>query len=281
MLFDALFDVWVDPDSLRLTAKAVHSGRASADLIGRAIAPMPRGRAADRWVLSVQSPTLGTARAFLATATHGRTVDAVDPASLTTTYGEIASSALRQVRLSYRSAGHGTQPVRVELKMRTVFNLLGPLTNPAGAAVQLVGAPSAVAAELMAGALAELGLTRGFVVHGSDGLDEITTTGPTLAFEISAGRVTRRQLEPKDFGVPVATPEDLTGGDAAENRDIALGILDGEPGPKRDIVLVNASAALVAFGAAGSFIDGVAMAARAIDSGGARAKLDSLRARSS
>src|SRR6185436_2510377 len=135
------------------------------------------------------------------------------------------------------------QPVRLELKMRTVFNLLGPLTNPAGAAVQLVGAPSEAAAELMAGALAELGLTRGFVVHGSDGLDEITTTGPTLAFEINSGNVTRRQFEPKDFGVPVATPEDLTGGDAAENRDIALGILGGEPGPKRDIVLVNASAA--------------------------------------
>jgi len=169
------------------------------------------------------------------------------------------------------------QPVRMELKMRTVFNLLGPLTNPAGAAVQLVGAPSAAAAELMAGALAELGLTRGFVVHGSDGLDEITTTGPTRASEIESGRVTRRCLEPKDFGVPVAKPEDLAGGDAAENRDIALRILDGEPGPKRDIVLVNASAALVAFGAAADFIGGVAMAARAIDSGGARAKLESLR----
>jgi len=169
------------------------------------------------------------------------------------------------------------QPVRKELKMRTVFNLLGPLTNPAGAAVQLVGAPSAAAAELMAGALAELGLARGFVVHGSDGLDEITTTGPTLAFEIDSGRVTRRQLEPKDFGVPVATPDDLTGGDAAENRDIALRILGGESGPKRDIVLVNSSAALVAFGAAGNFIEGMAMAARAIDSGGAMAKLELLR----
>jgi anthranilate phosphoribosyltransferase len=169
------------------------------------------------------------------------------------------------------------QPVRVELKMRTVFNLLGPLTNPAGAAVQLVGAPSAAAAELMAGALAELGLTRGFVVHGSDGLDEITTTGPTLAFEINSRRVTRRDLDPNDFGVARASPEDLRGGDAAENRDIALRILAGEPGPKRDIVLVNASAALVAFGAAADFIEGMAMAARAIDSGGARAKLESLR----
>ena len=108
------------------------------------------------------------------------------------------------------------QPVRAELKMRTVFNLLGPLTNPAGATAQLVGAPSAKAAELMAGALAALGLKRGFVVHGSDGLDEITTTGPTLAFEIRDGTVERRTLEPADFGVPQAYAADLKGGDGAD-----------------------------------------------------------------
>src|SRR5438445_11538247 len=144
------------------------------------------------------------------------------------------SRAIREVGIAFlfapaiHTAIKHVQPVRIELKMRTVFNLLGPLTNPAGAAVQLVGAPSEAAAELMAGALAELGLTRGFVVHGSDGLDEITTTGPTLAFEIESGRVTRRCLEPRDFGVAVAKPEDLAGGDAAENRDIALRIMDGE-----------------------------------------------------
>ena len=93
------------------------------------------------------------------------------------------------------------QPVRVDLKMRTVFNLLGPLTNPAGATAQLVGAPSPHAAELMAGALAALGLQRGFVVHGSDGLDEITTTGPTSAWEIRDGKVEARMLEPADFAV--------------------------------------------------------------------------------
>jgi anthranilate phosphoribosyltransferase len=97
------------------------------------------------------------------------------------------------------------QPVRAALKMRTAFNLLGPLTNPAGATAQLVGAPSEAAAALMAGALAELGLARGFVVHGSDGLDEITTTGPTLAFEVIGGRVERRCLQPGMFGVPPAT----------------------------------------------------------------------------
>jgi anthranilate phosphoribosyltransferase len=168
------------------------------------------------------------------------------------------------------------QPVRVDLKMRTVFNLLGPLTNPAGATAQLVGAPSETAAELMAGALAELGLAHGFVVHGSDGLDEITITGSTLAFEIQAGRVERRVLEPGDFGVRSAAPADLKGGDAAANRDIARAILSGETGPRRDIVLVNAAAALVAAGRAAGFLEGVALAAQAIDSGAAMAKVEQL-----
>ena len=168
------------------------------------------------------------------------------------------------------------QPVRVELKMRTVFNLLGPLTNPAGATAQLVGAPSAHAAELMAGALAQLGLEHGFVVHGSDGLDEITTTGLTTVFRIRFGQVTRQFIGPQDFGLATARPGDLKGGDTAENRNIALRILEGELGPKRDIVLANASAALVAYGAAESFPEGVAQAAIAIDRGGAKAKLDAL-----
>jgi anthranilate phosphoribosyltransferase len=192
------------------------------------------------------------------------------------------SRALREAGIAFlfapaiHTAMKHAQPVRVELKMRTAFNLLGPLTNPAGAAFQLAGAPSETAAELLAGALAELGLERGFVVHGSDGLDEITTTGPTLAFEITGGRVIRRSLEPQDFGVAVSRPEDLAGGDAGENRDIALRILGGEAGPKRDIVLVNSAAALVASGAASGFLEGMALASRSIDSGAARARLDAL-----
>jgi anthranilate phosphoribosyltransferase len=168
------------------------------------------------------------------------------------------------------------QPVRVDLKMRTVFNLLGPLTNPAGATSQLVGAPSEATAELIAGALAELRLARGFVVHGSDGLDEITTTGSTLAFEIQAGRVERRVLDPRHFGVPTATLADLKGGDTAENRDIARAVLSGAKGPRRDIVLVNASAALVAAGRAADFLEGMTLAAQSIDSGAAMAKVDQL-----
>src|SRR5579872_6410959 len=164
---------------------------------------------------------------------------------------EQAARAIREVGIGFlfapavHTAMKYAQPVRRDLKMRTVFNLLGPLTNPAGANSQLVGAPSAKAAELMAGALAALGLRRGFVVHGSDGLDEITTTGPTLAFEIRNGRLERRDLEPADFAVPVARAKDLEGGDQARHLEIANAVLAGEHGPARDIVLANAAAALV------------------------------------
>ncbi|HEX8984700.1 MAG TPA: anthranilate phosphoribosyltransferase [Bryobacteraceae bacterium] len=176
---------------------------------------------------------------------------------------------------AFHPAGKHVQPARVELKLRTVFNLLGPLANPAGATAQLVGAPSDHAAGLMAEALAELGLERGFVVHGSDGLDEITTTGATLAFEIRGGRVERRTLEPEDFGVGRASLADLEGGDAVRNCALALEILEGARGPKRDIVLVNAAAALVAAGKARDFPEGVALAIRSLDS---RAALEKLRA---
>jgi anthranilate phosphoribosyltransferase len=167
-------------------------------------------------------------------------------------------------------------PARLELKMRTVFNILGPLTNPAGASVQLTGAPNPEAASLMADTLAALGLERGFVVHGSDGLDEITTTGPTLAFEIQGGKVTRRTLAPEDFGVRPATPGDLKGGDREANCEIARAILSGALGPRRDIVLVNASAALVAAGRARDFPEAMALAAESIDSGAALRKLQEL-----
>lgn len=177
---------------------------------------------------------------------------------------------------AFHTAMKHAQPVRVDLKMRTVFNLLGPLTNPAGADAQLAGAPSPHSAEWIAGALAALGLRRGFVVHGSDGLDEITTTGPTLAFSIAEGRVERLTLTPEDFGVPAATPEDLKGGDLARNAEIARAVLAGRPGPQRDVVLVNASAALVAAGKAASFSEGVLLAARSIDTGAAWRKVEAL-----
>jgi anthranilate phosphoribosyltransferase len=195
---------------------------------------------------------------------------------------EEAARAIREVGIGFlfapaiHTAMRHAQPVRAELKMRTVFNLLGPLTNPAGASAQLVGAPSARAAELMAGALAALGLKHGFVVHGSDGLDEITTTGPTLAFEIRAGQVERRELHPSDFGVPQVDAAALKGGEREVNCAIANEILAGAHGPQRDIVLVNSAAALVAAGKAEDLLEGMTVAAQSIDSGAAAAKVTAL-----
>jgi anthranilate phosphoribosyltransferase len=193
-----------------------------------------------------------------------------------------SARAIREVGIGFlfapaiHTAMRHAQPVRVELKLRTVFNLLGPLTNPAGATAQLVGAPSPAAAELMAGALAALDLPRGFVVHGSDGLDEITTTGPTLAYEIRGGVVERRTFEPSDFGVRTAAAAELKGGDKSRNAAIAREILDGAPGPRRDIVLVNAAAALAAAGRVSGFREGMDAAARSIDSGAAWRKAEEL-----
>lgn len=168
-------------------------------------------------------------------------------------------------------------PARNELKMRTAFNLLGPLTNPAGASAQLVGAPSVRAAELIAQTLSLLGLKRGYVVHGLDGMDEITTTGETLMLEIQGGGIADRTVGPGDFGVEKARPEDLRGGaDIDENVMISREVLRGVKGARRDIVLVNAAAALVAVGRATNFEEGMVLAARSLDSGAALHKLDQL-----
>jgi anthranilate phosphoribosyltransferase len=195
---------------------------------------------------------------------------------------ERAARAIREVGIGFffapavHTAMRHAAPVRAELKIRTAFNLLGPLTNPAGANAQLVGAPSEREAQLLAGALAALGLPRGFVAHGSDGLDEITTTGPTLVFEIRDGHVERRTLEPADFAVPMATAEQLKGGDKKRNLEIATAVLNGERGAPRDIVIANAAAALVAAGRVETFLEGAAIAAMSIDSGAARGKVAAL-----
>ena len=195
---------------------------------------------------------------------------------------ERAARAIREVGIGFLFAPHvhtamrHANPVRIDLKMRTFFNLLGPLTNPAGATAQLAGAPSERAAELISGALAVLGLERGFVVHGSDGLDEITTTGATLVFDIRHGKVERRTVEPEDFAVHRASAEDLKGGDKARNLEIATAVLAGERGPQRDIVLVNAAAAMVAAGKVDTFLEGMAIGTVSIDSGAARRKVAEL-----
>jgi anthranilate phosphoribosyltransferase len=174
---------------------------------------------------------------------------------------------------SMRHAG----PTRRELGVRTAFNLLGPLTNPANAQRQLVGVPRPELTELVARSLARLGTERAWVVHGADGLDELSTTGYTKVSECRDGRVNTFYLHPADVGIAKATPAALRGGDAGENAAIARAVLAGQPGAPRDIVLLNAGAGVLVAGMVTRLEDGVAMAAEAIDSGRALASLEQLR----
>ncbi|MDO8794563.1 MAG: anthranilate phosphoribosyltransferase [Vicinamibacterales bacterium] len=171
------------------------------------------------------------------------------------------------------SMRHAAQ-ARRELGVRTAFNLLGPLTNPAGATRQLVGVPRPEFTELLARALMLLGSERAWVVHGADGIDEISTTGYTKVSECRDGSVNTFYLHPTDVGVPKAPPEALKGGDAHENAAIIQRVLAGARGPARDVVLLNAGAALFIAGAASSVEDGLAMGSQALDRGEAKRTLD-------
>jgi anthranilate phosphoribosyltransferase len=176
----------------------------------------------------------------------------------------------------HHSAMRHVGPTRVELGTRTIFNLCGPLSNPAGAARQLVGVFAAEWVEPVARVLAKLGTERAWVVHGSDGLDELTTTGPSLVAALEDGAVRTFEVTPADAGLAIAEPAALKGGDAEDNAAALLALLAGEAGAYRDIVLLNAAAALVVGGRAGTLKDGAALAARQIDSGAARHVLDRL-----
>jgi anthranilate phosphoribosyltransferase len=165
---------------------------------------------------------------------------------------------------------------RREMGVRTVFNMLGPLTNPAGANAQVIGVYAATLTEPLARVLAELGTIRAFVVHGADGLDEISNTGESHIAEVHEGVVRSSRVRPEDFGMPRAAIADLQGGDRQENADIIRRILGGEMGPRRDIVLMNAAAALVAGGKARDLKEGVALGAQSIDSRAAARKLEAL-----
>jgi len=171
-------------------------------------------------------------------------------------------------------------PVRRELGIRTAFNLLGPLTNPAGATRQIVGVPRSELTQLMAHALMLLGSERAWVVHGADGIDELSTTGYTKVSECRAGTVNTFYVHPADFGLAKANPADLTGGDAVENAAIVSSVLEGRGGAQRDVVLLNAGAALFIAGKVPGVREGIARAATAIDSGAAKATLEAM-ARSS
>jgi len=191
-----------------------------------------------------------------------RCVDAVGIGFL---YAPLLHTAMKHVMAARREMG-----------IRTVFNMLGPLTNPAGANAQVIGVYAASLTEPLARVLAELGTVRAFVVHGADGLDEISNTGESRISEVREGVVRSFALRPEDFGLPRAAIGDLLGGDRQQNAQLIRALLDGEIGPKRDVVLMNGAAALVAGGKARDLKDGVARAAQAIDTGAARDKLEAL-----
>src|SRR5205823_3988972 len=175
------------------------------------------------------------------------------------------------------SAAKYVAPVRREIRLRSVFNLLGPLTNPAGASAQVVGVYSLDLVEKLAEALSMLGTHRAFVVHGLDGLDEITITGATRVAEVREGSVHTYEITPEEFGVSRAGVEEIAGGaDASENAAIVRNVLNGEKSVKRDVVVMNSAAAIVAAGKATHLPDAARLAAESIDSGAALKKLEAL-----
>jgi anthranilate phosphoribosyltransferase len=165
-------------------------------------------------------------------------------------------------------------PVRKELAVRTIFNFLGPLTNPAGAPRQLIGVSDAGYLEVMAGALADLGCEHALVVSSADGLDELSTSGPTHVVEVTPEKIERYELAPGDVGLAEASYESVVGGTPQENAATTRAILSGEPGPRRDLAVLNAGAAIYVGGRADTLTAGVAAAQEAIDSGAAHATLE-------
>jgi anthranilate phosphoribosyltransferase len=195
---------------------------------------------------------------------------------------ERCGDAIREIGLGFlfaQAAHFATRHAtlaRKQIGERTAFNLLGPLTNPAGAHCQLVGVYSIAVIDLMAATLAELGVQRAFVVHGADGLDEISLSAETYVAEVTEGAVKRYTITPEDFGMSRAPVETLRGGTAQENAALIREILEGQSGPRRDIAVINAATALVASGIATNFQDGAQLAVNAISSGLAQKKLAAL-----
>jgi anthranilate phosphoribosyltransferase len=177
---------------------------------------------------------------------------------------------------SHHPAMRHAAPVRRELAARTVFNVLGPLTNPAGARAQVVGVYAPELVPTIAEVLAQLGARRAFVVHGAGGLDELSPIGPNLVCEVAEGSVTSREIDPLDFGVPRCKPGELAGGSPEENAEAIRAIFAGEKGAKREAVLLNAGGAIAAGGHADDLAEGYAVATKALDSGAAAERLGEL-----
>ena len=176
----------------------------------------------------------------------------------------------------FHKAMKNVAPVRSELGIRTIFNMLGPLSNPSGAARQVIGVFDAETTPVFAQVMVNLGVTDALVVHGMDGMDEITAADKTLVNEIKDGKITEYYIDPADYGIPYADPADLKGGTAAENAQIARDIFAGKKGAKRDIVVLNSAAGLYIGKKAASIADGVKMARELIDSGKAAEKLEEI-----
>ncbi|CAB5152416.1 Anthranilate phosphoribosyltransferase (EC [Olavius algarvensis associated proteobacterium Delta 3] len=195
---------------------------------------------------------------------------------------EIVEEAVQEIGIGFLFAPlyHGTMrhamTARKEVGLRSIFNMLGPLTNPAGANCQLLGVYAPQLTEMFAHALARLGARRAFVVHGHDGLDEISVCAPTRVSELDDGMIRTFDLNPEEYFGDLARPEEMIGGSPEENAMITRNILEGEKGPRRDVVLINSAAALVAAGKADDVKSGIALAETAIDSGAALEKLEAL-----
>lgn len=181
---------------------------------------------------------------------------------------------------SYHSAMRHVAPVRARLGIRTIFNLLGPLSNPAGAQYSVLGVYDRVWIRPMAEALCALGTARAWVVHGLDGIDELSISGPTRVCEVSSGGLDEFEIHPRDAGLPISPLSAIEGGTPAENAAAIRDLLDGREGPFRDIVLLNAAAGLLVAGAVQTLADGVSRAASALDRGAARETLENLKAAS-
>jgi len=195
---------------------------------------------------------------------------------------EIVEEALHEIGIGflfapvYHGAMRHAARARTEIGLRSIFNMLGPLTNPAGANCQLLGVYAPELTEMFASALAHLGARQAMVVHGHDGLDEISVCAPTRISELKEGLVKTFDLAPEHYFGRLAEPESLTGGDSATNAGITKEILDGKDSDKRNVVVINAAAALICAGKAVDFPAGIQLAEEAIDSGAAREKLDGL-----
>jgi anthranilate phosphoribosyltransferase len=195
---------------------------------------------------------------------------------------ELVEEAIEEIGIGFLFAPvfHGAMKhvakARKEVGIRSIFNMLGPLTNPAGANCQLLGVYAPELTEMFAQALRILKSQRAFVVHGHEGLDEISVCGPTRVSELKDGLIQTYDIYPENYFGDLASAEDIKGGTPAENAKIALSIFEGEKGPRRNIVLINAAAALVAAGYAGDLSEGIGIAQTSIDTGAAKEKLNAL-----